>query len=149
MLNVKYSARILWYAQKLNKQIRVGRNRGLYRVAGLIRTSTKRSMRLRARASVAGSPPHAHTRAGLRQIEFIVDDAAGAALVGPIKFSGSNFFDSPVPHIHEFGGVFLSRSKLGRYWNYPERSFMYSTLKKLSAAGKIPAEFSVAMGRVL
>jgi hypothetical protein len=143
---MKYSAKTIFYVQRLNKRVREGRNVALYRTAGLIRTSSKRSMRLRVGASRPMTPPHAHTRGGLRQIEFVVDQAAGAAIVGPIKFSGSRFFDQPVPHIQEFGGVFINRRG---YWKYPERSYMYYTLKRLQTAGKINRQFSVSMATIV
>lgn len=146
MLTTKYSGKILFYAQKLNRQIRVARNRALYRTAGLVRTSTKRSMRLRKGVGVPGHPPHAHTRAGLRAIEFVVDEFAGAAMIGPVKFPGSNYFNEPVTYIHEFGGIFVARRG---YWRYPERSYMNYTLKKLVMSGRIPKEFTLVMGRVL
>ncbi len=146
MIGVKYNARLLFYFQKLKSRVRIARNKALYRTAGLIRTSTKRSMRLRRGPSRPGTPPHAHTRMGLRVIEFIVDDAAGAAMIGPLKFPGSNYFNEPVPFIEEFGGRFISRRS---YATYPERSFMYYTLKKLVASGKIPTEFAVSMAQVL
>jgi len=146
MFSLKYSGRTIFYFQKLNTQVRVARSRGLYRVAGLIRTASKRSMRLRLGASRPGTPPHAHTRAGLRVIEFVVDEAAGAAIVGPVKFPGSNYFNEPVTFVHEFGGIFISRRN---YSTYPERSYMYHTLQRLQSAGLIPRQFAVAMGRVL
>lgn len=146
MFGIKYSTKPLLYVQKLNTRIRIARNIALYRTAGLVRTSAKRSMRLRKGPSQAFSPPHAHTRAGLRAIEFVVDESAGAAIVGPRKFVGSNYFNEPVTYIHEFGGTFLARKG---YWRYPERSYMYHTLKQLVASGKIPKEFTLAMGRII
>ena len=146
MFGVKYSTKPLLYVQKLNTRVRVAKNRALYQVAGLTRTSAKRSMRLRIGPSSPLTPPHAHTRAGLRAIEFVVDEAASAAIIGPRKFVGSNFFNEPVTYIHEFGGTFLARRG---YWRYPERSYMYFTLKRLVASGKIPQEFTLAMGRIL
>lgn len=101
---------------------------------------------MRKGASRPGNPPHAHTRTGLRAIEFVVDSAADAAIVGPIKFASSRFFDQPVPHIQEFGGIFRSRRSVS---SYPERSYMYRTLKKLTAAGLLPREFSYGMAQVL
>lgn len=138
ILNLRFRA--------VQKKIKDGKNRGLYRVAGLIRTSAKRSMRLRPGPSRAGSPPHAHTRAGLRQIMFHVDQNQSAALVGPVKFSRYNSLSEPVPHVQEFGGTFLSVRKPK---TYPERSYMGHTLKKLHREGKIPRQFVVSMGRIL
>lgn len=146
MIGLSYSAKTLFYVQKFNKQVRTAKSKGLYRVAGLVRTTAKRTLRVRPGVSTPGFPPHAHTRAGLRVIEFHVDTLAEAAIVGPVKFPGSNYFNEPVTYIHEFGGTFLS---LRGYWRYPERSYMYYTLKKLAASGRIPKEFSLAMGRIL
>lgn len=146
IIGAKYTAKTFFYLQKLNQRVRVAKIKALFQTAGLVRTATKRSMRLRGGASRSGTPPHAHTRAGLRQIEFVVDFAAGAAIIGPVKFPGSNYFNEPVPHIHEFGGIFLARRG---YWTYPQRSYMNYTLKKLVAAGRIPRQFSIAMGHVL
>lgn len=146
MFSFKYSGKVTFYIQKLNRRVKVAKNRALYRAAGLLRTATKRSMRLRPGPSRAGRPPHAHTRTGLRVIEFVVDDAANAAMVGPIKFAGSRFFDEPVPHIQEFGGVFVSRKS---YHRYPERSYMHYTLKKLVNSGALPKSFAYGMAQVL
>lgn len=146
MFSIKYSGRTIFYVQKLTQRVRLAKNIALFRVAGLIRTSAKRSMRTRRGASRPGTPPHAHTRAGLRAIQFVVDQAADAAMVGPIKFAGSTFFDQPIPHIHEFGGYFSSRR---RYHQYPERSYMNYTLKRLIASGRLPREFSYGMAQVL
>jgi hypothetical protein len=143
---MKYSGRVLFYVQKLTQRVRVAKNRALYRTAGLIRTATKRSLRIRRGASRPPAPPHAHTRGGLREIRFIVDEAQGAALIGPLKFGTSNFFNEPVPHMHEFGGMFIARRG---YWRYPKRSYMKYTLDKLVASGKIPREFSASIAEIL
>lgn len=131
---------------KLQKKVRDAKNKTLYRVAGLVRTAAKRSMRTRAGASNPGFPPHAHTRGGLRVIEFVVDTGASAAIVGPLKFPGSNFFNEPVPYIHEFGALAIHRR---RFYSYPARPYMSHTLKALMKSGKIPREIKVSMGQVL
>lgn len=128
----------------VTRRVKRGKRNALYQVAGLVRTATKRSMRTRAGPSRPGSPPHAHTRGGLRVINFVVDEAANAALVGPIKFPGSNFFNEPVPHIQEFGGNFSHRR---RFFYYPPRSYMNYTVEKLKRTGKIPKAFAVNIGR--
>lgn len=102
-------------------------------------------MRTRDGASRPGTPPHAHTRGGLRVIKFDADVKADAGLVGPVKFPGSNFFNEPVPHIHEFGGEYVSRRSIA---TYPERSFMWGPTKKLIRRGKIIKRYSVALGRL-
>lgn len=144
MLAAKISAHTRMKTSRVKKAVNDGTTRGLYRTAGLVRTASKRSMRLRAGASQAGSPPHAHTRLGLRIINFVVDKQAKSALVGPIKFSGSNFLNEPVPHALEFGGSYLTPYGVSLY---PQRSFMGHTLKKLHRAGLIHRNFSVSLAR--
>lgn len=143
---MKYSAKTIWYFQKLNQRVKVGKSRAIFRVAAYIRTSAKRSMRLRSGPSQAPAPPHAHTKAGLRAIEFAVDPSLESAIVGPVKFPGSNFFDSPVPHIHEFGGSYLARTGI---YQYPQRPYMSTTLKRLHASGVIPRQYSASLAEVL
>jgi hypothetical protein len=103
-------------------------------------------MRLRPGPSSPGKPPHAHSRNGLRVIQFVVDEAAGAALIGPVKFAFSSYFNQPTTYIQEFGGTFIARRG---YYTYPERSYMGYTLKKLVASGKIPKQFTVSLAEVL
>ncbi len=132
----------VFYLQKFNYTVDKGKQRGLRSVAALIRGACIRTLRVSQRTSPPGHPPYAKTRGGLRIIEYTV--YANGALIGPVKFPGSDFFNQPVPHIHEFGGVFFSRV---RYYTYPQRSYMNHTLKQLIAKGKIPKAFSVSMAR--
>lgn len=129
-----------------NKRISKARYKALYRLLGLIRVTASRSMRSRPGPSRPGAPPHSHKRPGLKLINFTVDRAQEAGLVGPMKFSASNFFNEPVPHIQEFGGTFFHLRKL---YNYPERSYMGWTIKKLQREGKILRTFSVSLGTEL
>lgn len=148
MIYTKYSARIIFYVQKFTNKVKIAENKGLYRVAGLIRTATKRSMRTRPGPSVAPKPPHAHTtpEQGLRAIKFDVNSQTTRAIIGPIKFPGSGYFDEPATYIQEFGGIFRSRRAVAKY---PSRSYMYSTVKRLAERGKIAKEFSVGIGEII
>lgn len=150
MFRVRYSGRAIFLFQKMAQRKRIAKHRGIYRVAGLIRTASKRSMRTRPGASQHGRPPHAHTspRTGLRAIEFVVDPSGDSALVGPVKFPGSDMYNSPQPHIHEFGGVFF-RGRSKKKAQYPQRSFMLYTLKRLQKKGRLPKEFAYGMGELL
>ncbi len=134
--------REIFYLQKFNYTVDKGKTKGLRGVAALIRGACIRTLRVSKRTAPAGHPPFAKTRGGLRIIEYTV--YRNGAIIGPVKFPGSNFFNEPVPHIHEFGGTYFSRKA---YYQYPERSFMNHTLKQLIARGKIPKEFSVSMAR--
>ena len=132
----------VFYLQKFTYTVDKGKRRGLNKVAALVRGACIRSLRISKQTSPPGKPPYAKSRGGLRVIEFVTFQ--NTALVGPVKFSGSDFFNKPVPHIHEFGGTFFSRKA---YYNYPERSYMGHTLKQLIAKGAIPREFSVSLGQ--
>lgn len=141
-MTLKATFKGIFYLQKFQYTVDKGKRKGLRGVAALIRGACIRSLRISKRTSSPGNPPFAKSRGGLRVIQF--DVYGDTAVIGPIKFAGSNFFNQPVPHIHEFGGTFYSRLK---YFQYPERSYMNHTLKQLIARGAIPREFSVGMGR--
>lgn len=143
---LKYRTYLRLNFRKVSKRVEDGKIRGLYRVSGLVRTTAKRSMRLRQGPANAGSPPHAHTRVGLRLIQFHVDRNVSSSIVGPVKFASSNFFNEPVPHVQEFGGIYYNRR---RFYNYPERSYMGWTIKKLYREGKIPRGFALNIGVAL
>lgn len=130
---------------RLRRNVKVGTNQGLYRVAGLIRMDSRRSLRVRQSASNPGSPPHVRKgRGGLKEINFQV--SGNQAIIGPRKFRNSNFFNRPVPNIHEKGGQAVFNSFKRNYIaNYPERSFMYSSVKKLKRAGLIQSTFNVTL----
>ena len=152
MFTIKYQARIQFYFQKFTKHVKVAENRGLYRVAGYIRTATKRSMRLRTGASTPGKPPHAHvaSNSGLRAIQFNVNSTTTQAIIGPVKFPGSNYFNEPATYIQEFGGVFTGSFRTRRKpARFPERSYMYSTVKRLAEQGKIAKEFAVSIAELM
>lgn len=138
----KYFFRSMFYLQKFNYTVKKGSNKGLKDVASLIRGSCIRTLRISKRTSPPGNPPFAKTRGGLRVIEYFV--YRQTAIIGPVKFPNSNFLNEPVPHIHEFGGMFFSKKA---YYNYPERSYMNHTLKQLVAKGAIPRQFSVSLAK--
>jgi len=144
VLAIKYSGRVQFFFEKFRKRVRIARNQALYRTAGLIRTACRRTIRVRSGPGKAPNPPHAHTRGGIREIRFSV--FGDSAIIGPIKFAGSNFFDQPVPHIHEFGGTYIARRFLA---TYPQRSYMSATLKRLEQQGAIPRQFSAVVARIL
>ena len=93
-------------------------------------------MRVRAGASRPFTPPHAHSRAGLREINFDVRE--NEAIIGPRKFRNSRFFNRPVPNINEKGGAAVGSTFRRRFYaRYPERSFIWSAVKRLQTKGKI------------
>jgi hypothetical protein len=142
---MRYNAKFLFYFNKLSKRIKIGTNRALYRAAGLIRTAERRTIRVRPGASRPDHPPHAHTSGGIRAIEFHV--FGNSAIIGPKKFPGSKWWNEPVPHMHEFGGVFINRK--GKTARYPERSFAATTLKRLQSKNVIPRQFAVSIAEML
>lgn len=131
---------------RLIRRYKIGSVRGLYRVCALIRLESRQSLRIRRRPSRPGSPPSAHTRAGLREINFHVRGSTG--IVGPRKFRTSNFFNRPVPNIHEKGGIAIAAGFRRRLVSrYPERSFMWAAVKRLQKRRKISREFNVTLQR--
>lgn len=141
---MRLKAKVVIFIDRLRRRIRAGNNRAIYRTLGLIRKEAREKMRLRSRRvqnPPPGKPPYAYTRAGLREIAFAVV-GQDAGYVGPRKFARSNFFNKPVPAVHEKGGVIISyrrqRTVLARY---PERSFMYSAVKRLQSKGKLNSQF--------
>lgn len=123
----------------INKKVNQASIRSLYRTAAFIRTVTKRAQRKRRGKSPPPSPPYAHRKTGLRVIKFKVLDPY-TAIIGPVKFPRSRFFDRPVPNIHEKGGIARSRRLFfgKKTFRYPERSIMYRPTKKVQ--NRLPAQ---------
>lgn len=101
-------------------------------------------MRVSPNPSRPGSPPNARSRGGLREINFHIVRDTG--IVGPRKFPASNYFNRPVPNIHETGGVALSRTRRG-YWRYPKRSFMVSAVNRLQSRRLLSRKFAYTLRR--
>lgn len=144
MLALKYSGKVQFFFTKFYKRVRTGKHKALYRVSGLIMSACKRTIRISQRASSPGQPVHSRTRGGIRTIRFAV--FGDSSVIGPLKFAGSNFFDEPVPHIHEFGGTFVSHYY---YSQYPARPYMSVTLDRLNRQGVLPRQFSITMARII
>ena len=141
---MRYSTRVILSFNRLQRRYRVAADKGLYQVSALIRLEARQSMRKRAGPAQPGKPPHAHSLAGLREINF--DVRGNSAIIGPRKFPRSNFFNRPVPNIHEKGGVAISLTLRRRAVRlYPERSFMWTAVKRLRSNGKIQKRFNVAL----
>ena len=143
-MNFKFLFKGIFYLQKFNYYKDKAKYSGLSRLVAYIRGACIRTLRVNRRTSPANHPPYSKTNGGLRVIQGVV--YSNGAIIGPVKFPGSNFFDSPVPYIHEYGGTFISR--VG-YSKYPERSYMNHTLKQLQGRGAIPKQFAVGMARQL
>ena len=141
---MQYTTRVQFYGAKFKQQYRVARKKGLYETCGLIRTEARQKMRVSPNPSPPGTPPNARTRGGLREINFHVVRDTG--IIGPRKFATSNFFNRPVPNIHEVGGVAISRTRRG-YWLYPERSFMFSAVRRLQSRGLLSQKFAYTLRR--
>ena len=143
MLGVKYSGKVIYFFDKLSMKVRVEKNNMLYRLAGYVRTTARRTIRERPGPSTPGKPPHAHMREGLRNIQFAVN--GDQAVIGPVKFPWSNWFNEPTPHIHEFGGTYFSRTAIA---DYPQRPYMSVALQKLRDRGIIPRQISATIATV-
>lgn len=142
---LKYQARTVTFFKQLKARVKRGKRAAIYSVCGLIRRDAINRLRVRPGPSRPPASPHAHTRAGLRVIDFHVSGNTG--IVGPRKFPSSNQFNEPVPAVHEFGKQVVTLGRAFRMVSYPKRPYMSKTVQNLR--GKIPREFSIQMGKVL
>lgn len=147
MLALKYSGRVIYFFRQFHHRVKIAKNKALYRTAGLIRSACIKTIRVSPNSSPPGTPVRSRTRGGIRLIRFAVSSSGESALIGPIKFSYSNQWDEPVPHIHEFGGVFASR--FSYFARYPQRSYMAHTLQKLKRQRAIPTTFAASIARII
>lgn len=138
---MQFTTRLVIFFDRLRRRISKGTYRELHRTSALIRREAREKMRYRKGPSPIGSPPSAHTKRGLKEINYHVLQTS--AYIGPRKFPRSNFFNKPVPAIHEKGGAVLNyRKRRTLLVRYPERSFMYSAVKRLAQRGKLNKQFS-------
>jgi hypothetical protein len=135
-----------YYISRFITKYRRATDRGLHRISGLIATACKRNLRVRRGSSRPGSPPHAHTRGGLRVIMFFVRKLT--SWIGPVKFPRAGTLSAPVPHVHEFGGNFF-RFRINAWVRYPKRSYMEYTLERLNRSGAIPKTFVATTRKLL
>lgn len=146
MLRVKYTSRTTLFFERLRVKKNRGKREAIYSLSGLIARSAKQSLRVRPGPARPGAIPHAHTRGGLRVIQFAVD--RNRSIIGPIKFARSSRFNEPAPAIHEFGKVVVDLRR-GRVMKYAKRPFMSTTLKRLNRRGLIPKTFSASIARII
>jgi len=138
---MRFGTRVTIFIDRFKRSVRRGTRTGLNRTAALIRKEARESLRIRKKASAPGTPPSAHTRAGLREINYFVENDL-RAYIGPRKFKRSSFTNRPVPNIHEKGGTVLDQvRRKSVIKQFPERSFMWHAVKKLKAKGKLNSQF--------
>lgn len=151
---MRVSTRLNLAFNRLSRRYKVGKNQGLYQVSSLIRKEAREKIRVRAKGARPLAPApgtdrttvSAHTRGGLREINYHV--SGSHSIIGPRKFRNSNFFNRPVPNIHEMGGTAIARGlRSSIIARYPQRSFMYVAVKRLQRKGKIARKFSVSLQR--
>jgi len=143
---MRYGTRVKLAFNRLQRRYQLARDKGLYQVSALIRSEARQIQRYApvGRSSVPGTPPRAHRRGGLKEINFHVQ--GHQSIIGPRKFPRSKFFNRPVPNIHERGGIAVATTIKRRYQAlYPERSFMYEAVKRLKAKNKIAPRFSATI----
>jgi hypothetical protein len=140
---MRLRARFVVFVDRFKRRVRQGIKSGLHGTAALIRKEARESIRIRKGVQKQPNrPPNAHTRAGLREINYHVE--GNGAYVGPRKFRHSRSLNRPVPNVHEKGGIALARGRRGRpsfLKRFPERSFMYRAVKTLKSKGKLSSKF--------
>lgn len=143
---MKFKTRVQIFFAGMKSKVKKAEDYSLKQTLALIRKEARESMRMRRRASHVGTPPSAHTRSGLREINFHADENSG--IVGPRKFRRRSKLNKPVPEVHEKGGIALeSRRSRTVIKRFPERSFMWAAVKKLKAKGKLASKFKFMLGR--
>jgi hypothetical protein len=144
---MRISTRFIIFVDRFKRNVRRGLNSGLHKTAALIRLEARQSLRIRKKPSLPGNPPSAHTRAGLREINYSV--VGLGAYIGPRKFRKRNRLNRPAPNVHEFGGIAIQSGTRGQkafLKRYPERSFMYRAVKTLQRKGKLNSQFKYSVG---
>lgn len=142
---LKTTARTVNFFKQLRVRVKRAKRDAIYSVCGLIRRDAINRLRVRPGSSRPPAAPHAHTKGGLRVIDFHISGNTG--IIGPRKFPSSNTFNKPVPAIHEFGGQVFTIGRAFRTVVYPKRPYMSKTVEKLGP--KLPRQYSVQMGRIL
>lgn len=138
---MRFRTRVTIFIDRFKRSVRKGTDTGLHRTAALIRKEARESLKIRKRASAPGTPPSAHTRGGLREINYFVENGL-KAFIGPRKFRRRSRDSRPVPNIHEKGGTVISQvRRKSVIKDFPERSFMWHAVKKLKAKGKLNSQF--------
>lgn len=128
------------------RQYKSAKRKGVAATCGLIRKEAREKIRVRPGASRPGTPIHAHTRSGMREINYDAKENEG--IIGPRKFKAINFFDKPATEIQEKGTIAFHRRSRKMY-RYPERSYMWSAVKRLQRRGKLPTTFAFTLRRNL
>lgn len=138
---MRFGTRFTIFVDAFRKRVRRGKNSGLHQTAALIRKEARESMRIRRKASLPGTPPSAHTRTGLKEINYFVENDS-KAFIGPRIFRRKNRLSKPVPNVHEFGGPALERRKTKTIVRvFHERSFMWAAVRSLKRKGKLNSKF--------
>jgi hypothetical protein len=140
---MRLRSRFIIFIDRFRRTVRKGIKTGLHQTAALIRKEARESIRISKKPSLPGRPPHARTRAGLREINYHVEGERGA-YVGPRKFRRRSRLNKPIPHVHEKGATVIDRGRPGRrafVKRFPERSFMYRAVKTLKSKGKLSSKF--------
>ena len=131
---------------KVVKSVDRMRQRQLARAGGMVRTTSKRSIRKRKKPSLPGNPPHSHT-GDLRKIFFGYDKSNDSVIVGPLGFKNSK-----APQALEHGGYVMLRrrdKKTGELVIKPvlirKRAYMQPALE--TVAPQIPGLFKNKLRR--
>jgi len=92
--------------EKVIRSVERGQRRAMTRVGGFVRTTARRSIRKRKRASEPGKPPSSHTGLLRGGIFFNYEPDQGTVVIGPVKFKNSN-----APEVLEYGGTATIRRR--------------------------------------
>jgi hypothetical protein len=116
MILMKINSKDLFFDRpKVQRMMDEAESKAFNRIGGRVRVSAIRGMRpqkkpknkpLVRRASNPGQPPRRHVASGsgLSKIWYNYDQPKHRVVIGPLKFNWSEYAESTVPQLHEFGG---------------------------------------------
>lgn len=112
----------------IQKSARRTMRRGLFRWAGFVRTTARRSFGRSKKPAAAGAPPNSHDGRLKRSILFAVDSTRDEARVGPT--AAKKYGSTTGAEVVEYGGT-ISRD--GQRWTYGGNPYMRPAAEKGNA----------------
>jgi hypothetical protein len=111
---------------KLKASFKRAGNGVLKKAGAFVRTRAKSSIRKRKRSAVPGQPPSSHTGRLRDLIFFVVEEAIGSVVIGPLLFRQQT---PTVPKLLELGGTVEKQWRTGKPATYHKFPYMEPALE--------------------
>ena len=109
-MKITLKAKTSFKRRPIERRVKDSSTAALYKAAGYLRTTARRSIKKRKHGSQPGEPPHTRLGQLRNAILFAVDEGRQIAWVGP-----SAALISDIARYHEFGGVQFIKSERRKY----------------------------------